>query len=603
MNDNTWYGSTVPFSRQQQQVHALVKARAGTSSLTGMIYHLRIGWKERGDREEDGWTRYGAEEIETVEQELARTDEDCVEIFSWFENCTVYDDRHESPFKIERTANDADWLMLLPKRHLMKWDILKRLEKLSDERGGESCTLVIADIQSYEAGTYHAAISDSGFGVKERWPAAFQRIVLATNRLTFAFVDYETKGIGRHGFSATKHPGAFKSGLPPFRSLPDLSVRSLVIHWIKWLDSIRLWRTIDEWPGLFIAERITWCENSAGGPSEIGGYLNFPKTAHNNLCMSLYRNALSRIFGLYDESSHELIPLDRLALPVVQEVYEKDVLDPPNAGVEIAEIAVGSVLVSGATLHASGLAQRSVHLLVHPDSQLRGKKTALFHWFAPCPADLPVSTKKRVGRTAAIAPEGWLSFEVPRYQSTPDEPTADPKPIGARTPGDTYSDLQSTSPVIAKFGHWCYEGHHDFLTFNIDDAVRDAFLRKGPLARFLCTNVLAHLGVPASSVREEYLKLIDSTEMAPAGIIVYRSHPSSDRIIRRVLDVLDGNGRKLAETWIFPVQPLRTRWGSNRHPWRGCAVITAAAHALGKLLALGASVGTRSHPPSDQTEV
>lgn len=47
------------------------------------------------------------------------------------------------------------------------------------------------------------------------------------------------------------------------------------------------------------------------------------------------------------------------------------------------------------------------------------------------------------------------------------------------------------------------------------------------------------------------------------GILVYRSHPSIERIFEKILSVIKGESLSDVVGWTFPVLPLRMRWGSS----------------------------------------
>lgn len=553
LNDQTWFGSSVPFTRPTSVVAKPIKIPTG-KGLIGLAYHLRLSWKASTD-EPDTWLRFTENEVSQVWKELCRSTEECGEVFAWYERCHAVDERFQNQEEL-LVENPVAYILWLPKRGLMKWDILDKLEKLAN-RISKKCTLVIADIPSMEAAMYKAAMSHSGFHRREEWPARFKRIVLATNRWTFAYAEHVQHKKGMHGFTSFRTdeiPSSITTGIKI--NVENLSFRHLVVHWLKWHDSKRLWKKVKEERGFFLPEEIIWSENKDHDHARIiNGYLDFPATTHNHFCSELYRNALSRVFGILNERDHILISVDRLADPIVHNVYAQEVYDPPEHGKRnIKKVAVGSVLVSGSTLQATGLPDRSIHFFIHGSSELIGKNLSLFHWMPEVPILKNPSPQKRIGNTSAIAPEGWLSIEIPRFDQNEES-------VGYRHPKECYEDWQNTGPIIVKLGHWHYEGHHDFLTINIPDAVEDAFARNGPLAQFLLQNLLYPLGITQDQIKSK--KDCSSDPCAELNILVYRSHPSSERIIEKILSTLNDSARHEAMKWIFPVLPLRTRWGGS----------------------------------------
>lgn len=552
INGKTWFGSMVPFTRQAATVTKPVKTEC---EFIGLAYHLRLSWKASTD-ESETWLRFSPKakaQIRLVE--LCKPAASCVDQFSLYEKCAVVDDRFRTPEKFPG-ENATQFLLWLPQRGLMKWDILDKLEKLTSHIPDKG-TLIIADIPTMEAAMYQAAMSQSNFRKTEVWPSKIERIVLATNRWTFAYAEYVDLG-NMHGFSSFRTeeiPETFKAGLGI--DLQGMSFRTLVIHWLKWHDSRRFWQEAKKEGRYFLPERVVWSEKENHEPDKIiDGYLDFPATTHNHFCAELYRNALNRVLGLLDEQPLRLVSVDRLADPVVHDLYANEVYDPPehdNPGLK--KVATGSVLVSGFTLHATGLSDESIHFFIHGSSDQLGKYPSLFHWLpGAIPADA-VPSQRRIGKTSAIAPDGWLSIEIPRDDSGE-------RKYSFRTPEECYEDWQNSGPVIAKIGHWHYEGHHDFLTINIPDAVADAFIRNGPLAQFLIDNILLPLGVTKKETTGAGNKFAASPT-ANHSILVYRSHPSSERIIDNVLEKLDEQLRLKIKKWIFPVLPLRRRWGGS----------------------------------------
>lgn len=550
----TWFGASVPFTRLPATVTKPIGAGNG---LVGLAYHIRLSWKAPTD-EKETWLRFTPEAKTQIRKvELCKSAASCSDWFSWYEKRMVVDDRFRNPEEFPG-GSTTPFLMWLPKRGLMKWDILDKLEKLTSHISGK-CTLIIADIPTMEAAMYQAAMSQSSFHKREGWPNKIGRIILATNRWTFAYAEYVDLE-NRHGFSSFRTEEIpetlFKPGLG--MDLHGMSFRVFIIHWLKWHDSRRFWQEARKGERYFLPEKVIWSEKENHDPDKIiDGYLDFPATTHNHFCAELYRNALNRIFGLLDEYPDcLLVSVDRLADPVVHDVYANEVYDPPERDKpELKKVATGSVLVSGTTLHATGSTDENIHFFIHGSSEQLGKYPSLFHWMPEAISPDAAPSQKRIGKTSAIAPKGWLSIEIPRDDSGE-------RIAGYRTPVECYEDWQNPGPVITKIGHWHYEGHHDFLTVNIPNAVEDAFIRNGPLAQFLTLNILHPLGVLKAQITGTGKEFPTSATSSPS-ILVYRSHPSSERIIDNVLETLSERDRLEIMKWIFPILPLRRRWGGS----------------------------------------
>lgn len=553
LEDGTWFGCGVPIQRSTEGTHQLTKEQR---RVRGLAMHFRMGWKEETDYGEK-WAKFAHGEQSEVWPELSLSEDICVPSFEWFEAQTIIDERFG---ELNTYGSQGDWILWLVRPHHMKWDILFFIERTIAPRATGYSVLIIADIPSYEAETYAAALDEYKAPHVNKWPANFSRIILATDRWRFAAVDYQ-KHEYRHGFSGLHEDFSALRGIPLSINPRPGSIRLGIVRWLKWHDSRRLWDEVGRHGQMFIPEQICWGNDERGEAKNIAGYLDFHHTTHNRLCASIYRMALTRVLGILPPDTVELHPLDRLTRSILREVHATEVY---KASANLAEtrLALGSVLVSGSTLEASSSFPLDLHFLIHFSSPLRGRKPSLLFWLPKDQVSETAPRLSRIGKTAAIAPEGWKSFEVPRFD-------AQGKCVGACNPESTYQDWQSSSPVIVKAGHWSYEGHHDFLTINIASAVEAAFLGKNELARFLASRIMPFIGLSKAHVDENWHRLLKTEQCSQAftstnhGLLVYRSHPSSDSVIRRLLDLLTPDGRELALSRIFPILPIRMRWSGS----------------------------------------
>jgi len=399
--------------------------------------------------------------------------------------------------------------------------------------------------------------------LNQKWPQIFSKIILCTNRWRFAAVDYE-RDVRRHGFSKLYEDFSQLKVSPPVIEPQPTNFRLAVVRWLKWHDSRLLWEEVSQRGSMFIPENVIWSTDDTGQQHTISGYIDFPQTTRNGLCAAIYRAALARVLGVLPPNSVQMYPLDQLTMTVLREIHSTEIYEPAKSQPP-TQLALGSVLVSGATLDASVKRCLDLHFFIHLSSPLRGRMPALLFWLPTCNVKDGSSRLARIGKTATIAPDGWKSFEVPRFD-------IERNCVGARDPGKTYQDWQSPSPVIVKAGHWSYQGHHDFLTVNIAGAVEAAFLEKNELARFLVGRILPFIGLTNAHVDKNWHRLLDvqssdnpkeRSGTEGYGILVYRSHPSSESVIRRLLEILTQDGRNLAMQRIFPILPVRMRWSGS----------------------------------------
>jgi hypothetical protein len=542
-----WLGFSAPILRLTSTISYFAKNFA----MHGLAMHLRLGWKEETDQGST-WASFGHGEKSEVWSELILDEEDCADSFVWFENQTVIDERF-GDLKIYK--GKGEMILWLIRPHRMKWDILSFIERNVVPLSSEAKSiLIIADIQSYEAETYAAALSKFKVSCSIDWPSKFSRIILATNRLRFASVEYGFHDIN-HGFSCLQEDfKKIRINTLNIRPSPG-NFRLGILRWLKWHDSRRLWEEVWKNKQMFIAERISW-----GNMKNVEGYLDFLQTSHNSLCAAIYRTALARALGVLPPNKFELFPLDRLIMAVLREIHATEVYEP-TTDKEKTRVALGSVLLSGSTLESSSTVL-DLHFFIHYNSPLRKEKPSLLFWLPKDNISKRPSNLVRIGKTAVIAPEGWKSFEIPRFDNQG-------KCVGIRNPQKTYQDWQSLNPVIVKSGHWSYEGHHDFLTVNIASAVGAAFLEKNELANYLVSRILPFIGISKAYIDENWHRLIEwkgyqsPNTSIDYGILVFRSHPSSESIVRRLLDLLKPEGQELALSRIFPVLPVRMRWGGS----------------------------------------
>jgi hypothetical protein len=559
LEDGIWFGCSVPIIRPAEPTRLFTNDQV---RIQGLAMHFRLGWKEETDHG-NKWAKFNQSEKSEVWPELNLNEDECLQSFNWFKNQVVFDERFDKLQIYNGTQND--WLLWLVRPHRMKRDILSFIEDYIAPKVSASTVLIIADIPSYEAETYAAALSEYKASAKVDWPMKFSYIILSTNRWRFAAVSYQ-KHEQRHGFSKLEENfSKLRIPSPPIEPKPT-NFRLAIVRWLKWHDSRRVWEEIDHGRSMFVPEQVVWGNDQFGHPKIIAGYLDFPQTTHNNLCVAIYRTALSRVLGILPLNETIIFPIDRLTTMVLREIYDAEIYESASNKV-IIRLALGSILVSGSTIKASTSSSLNLHFFIHYNSPLRGCKPSLLFWLPKNPISNDSQSRlARIGKTAIIAPDGWKSFEVPRFNG-------EEKCIGARNPEKTYQDWQSTSPVIVKAGHWSYEGHHDFLTINIASAMDAAFLAKNELAGFLVSNILPFIGLNKSHIDINWHRLIESQldknplnksyNSSNYGLLVYRSHSSSELIIRKLLNILTSEGQKLALSRIFSILPTRVRWSGS----------------------------------------
>jgi hypothetical protein len=596
--ENIWFGCHAPIERVTESVSRPYSEIEKTG--TGLALHFRLSWRtdtsdnKKWGKFEETSNGIGGNGINDFWKELSRSTEECKSSIEWFKKQAVLDERftpeHSFSSSSPLETSPTKWLLWLVPPNRMKNDIQSKLreyvKKYKYTQKGEKTILVIADIPYYEARTYEAALDRYEERLTDiedaEWLMQLKNVILCTNRWRFSGLFYEeikdsdateTSGMVRHGFSNLKKNITELEIPAPLQDSDNFNLMLWIARWLKWHDSRRLWEAVrKQGDKTFIPRKVIWdYQRGTENHKYINGYLDFARTVRNPLCLDIYRNALARIWGILPSVRME--NLDLLTMTVLKDIQAEGVYGGAQNGNEKHRLKIGSVLVSGVTWDAEeepGI--RVLHFFMHentegyPEKNSPEKSGATLLFWTPGEGiknDDPSPPPRRIGKTAFIAPLGWKSFEIPRFDKSG-------KVVGHRKPSETYDDWQVSYPSIVKMGHWVYQEHHDFLTINIRDVIKTAFVEPKPdeLAGFLADNILVHLGMKKGDLIEKYQPLIGENKSKKSpGVLVYRSHPNTDFIIRKLLEMLVEEEGKLLRTKanqrIFPILPVRVRWGGS----------------------------------------
>jgi len=367
----------------------------------------------------------------------------------------------------------ASSVMILPARDWMKNSIQDRLEQVLVSGclapGG---TLLVGDIPSDEALTYFAAIHRAG-RLLTQLPQRPRCIILVTQDLRACVLEQDIKGLYTEQRKQTERfvKDNRNPGQHHFTRLVDYH-RIIRLH-----DARRLWQTVGvnvenqstafesgdfmlskgnhDTPGPFVYEWVDWHNQLC-----LDGYLDFPRTLTFPVYREIYGLCLERLTALFPERDCKLTPLDSLveSLSVRFRAQQRPRIGSPShrSGNLPVEVQVGSVQVSGLTerLNRDSETPTIFHFFRHPSGKAKG--FYLLPWLAPTRGESPSDCREpekrprelyqRVGRSSAIARDGWKAYLMPRFEENE-------KPIYEDSPKDSYRTWQDASRSPMKIGH------------------------------------------------------------------------------------------------------------------------------------------------------
>jgi len=595
LDDNLWVGFQAEYPRAVADHRKPALMRGDGVPFRGLAWTVRLSWPEStvvGDQ----WSVWEAPNDHPALQ-------------SFRDQTVLQDPKDRSPVILDqrfgesrvlaeieapKPGQDVLWLV---RPGLMKNDILTIVQNIAGNvLEGTSCNLYIADIPDHEAATYLAAV-DTRYDRLQTWPPTFPRLVLITRALAVSIHVYKSQlehqqpqaesdtnseGDEPSDTSQRMHGYAFDADATGrFRSQVAVWTELPVVSWLRRHDSKIFWKVIDQHKEdlTYLAEKVGWREAESGYNEEIDGYLDFLQTLTQPRCRDLYRIALQRFAGIFWKRNVVMVPLDRLAATLAEEFNAEQ----PSHSCQRSRIHLGSVYVSGSTVDSFGKSDgelATVHYFLHGSGTLPTSKTraSLLLW-SPSQRGKETSTDNaregevdplygRIGKTHAVGRGGRKHFLMPRFDDND-------KPIQARTPCQTYDDWQQPLIPLLANGHWQYEGHHDFVTLNLYQAISFAFFGHEPLARYLVLEVLRPLadsgfenqlspagkqlwGRVQEDVRQNKLREPDDWR---ALAVVYPSHPNTAAVVDKLLGCFKEDAREEFRCRFIPVLPVRRRQG------------------------------------------
>lgn len=314
---------------------------------------------------------------------------------------------------------------------------------------------------------------------------------------------------------------------------------AFIFNMLREHDSRIFWRGMlgEEPDSAFICERVVWDRYSDNKPRvELCGYLDLTHALLEPQRAAVARRALERVWYLHANNA-DCYAADRLLTNLLPREARLSLAELQKSHVrpERKLIVVGSVYVTGSTTERAIEAGRTaIHLLQHTQvdgvcgKSLDSSRVAL-NWIDKkiTISDTPSNTLsyERIPGTPYISRGGAKAAPIRRF--------SDSDFVGSlykKDPQETYNEF--TRYGLLKLGHWVYETHHDLLTVNLGDCVEKRRHYKNNAVEW---------------VLDELTRLADDqfVESTSKFIVVYVSHPSTEKIVRAVKKNAELRGKEL----------------------------------------------------------
>lgn len=402
-------------------------------------------------------------------------------------------------------------------KHLLAFVIIPSIA----ENAAKESELIIADIPDNERMTYDEAMNIVTYSQKTR------HLLRNISRIVFVSVSLS--------YCVYRYDGAKyvidKDGDDLMVSLSNISLSNILGVLIVY-DSFKIWdnvknKNIGE---LFIHGKVMWSENVC-----LGEYLDFNRLCSVPLFINLFFLGVKRFSGCCNLSGIKYQAIDLLVDSLVSRLNDFHPLKNNCSNV----LYVGSVFVEGITV-SDAIDKKEddivLHCFKHPlienDSIMK-----LFVW--PKKKWIENNFKKtfieyrRIGRTSAIAPDGWQYYPVPRYMDNEES-------FYYLSPRKTYL-LWQNPQIGLRLGHFKYGNGYDFIKINIKAIIEKSFLEKSELSRYLVTSFFYALGGKDGEeiLDPDYRVVINISEtFKKKSIILYPNHPNNNIIIEKISEII-----------------------------------------------------------------
>ena len=579
-DNNQWWGKELPLPENAGQAGAIETKVKNYYAVKGVAWCLRFSWLEKPLIESNSnWMTLSPDKQMDFLNAFSIPDNlDGPELHFLLDKRISGVSKEINP---DIETEESKLAFVFPSSGWMKNRIQRELKEYAKKLQPHS-TLIIGDINPFEAHTYVAAIKEA---IIFNYPPLekIDHIILITTSLRVKYLTRKllsNKNSQYSGLDFNKSATINYLNNTEERNDPKSSLLSYLMR-VRYFDSKRIWDLIlpstEKSDNVFckalIKESVRWNQNI-----NLSHFLDFVQLLSVPMCRTILTISLERVLSLFESKSIVFRPLDTLTEGIVSVFNTKEHLEYNDNPLIVF---IGSIQVTGTTVKNKVKNQDKFvvfQFFQHPDGPSKGKH--LFGWPEIDTEIEGLNSYRRVGDTPMIAKGGWKYYNLPRYDDNNVS-------LYVQRPTEFYNTIQVQSRPLMKLGHWEYGANHDFMTINLIaafDSELDAIsiLAGSQLASFIYLHLfrIFNLNLKQLSTRgKEIFRRINPVKIPDnkqqyylpkkpvknPPIFLYISHIVTDHILEQFMRlIVDGEKIQQIQSSIVPIVSLRmNRSGST----------------------------------------
>jgi|GEM_PF-3496774 len=521
-----WLGCTLPLSKTSKYHSAIMPSKPNHFHVRGCYWFARISWNYECKIDTEVWRKIDQDSILPIYKGDYNTVKEVINQYITIDerfNPFLADWNTRNNFYKKALSKKVDKILYYAPENVQKHTVFEHILRTLIGNISSEKELFLVDINETETETYTSAIAKASLNNIDK--IFLSKIHLITKSLYYCTLIYD-----REQNKYIVDNGIITDFYPIFKA---------VITY----DSYIIWKEVDELKKYytFVNSKIIWDKSTK---KNINGYLDF-----NQLCTvakftQLFDIALRRFIGIKgDIDNTDIIGLDPLVKNIVHNFKSKI---PPCNNEPNLTLKIGSAIVEGHIQNESISEGEILHCFLHPDSDKKDSYR-LFIWPQQDWINKfykPLSNcYERLGRTHAIAPNGWKYYKIPRYDKYGNS-------LYFRNPHSSYLDWQSEN-VGMRIGNYEYDGYYELFKLDIKYVIDAAFLYHTNLAVYLFANFFVALGgtqedeIKDPVMRSKSWNIIkqilkeNSTFYNDVVLIAYPNHYYTNIIIEKLEHLLD----------------------------------------------------------------